>query len=178
MPQLVGDDIGGQSDRVTDQMEVIAEPREQRYSGCWPGQELSVVRQRIQGAKESQAMNEITDEGIHGDHTLGFEFAQGHVNRPLVWTGGAQAVVGEVNTLADSHTGVSEHEEDISAQIVAAQEFLLEELILFSGKRTRQTLRCARNILAPDEVSEVSKLVCPGQLVEDGTQSGEACDAS
>ena len=75
MPQLMGDDIGGQADRVTDQMQVIAEPRQERYSRSWPGQKLSVVRQRIQGAKEAQAMNEITDEGIHGDHTFSFEFA-------------------------------------------------------------------------------------------------------
>jgi hypothetical protein len=98
---------------------------------------MSVVRQRIQGAEEAQAMNDITDECINGDHTLGFEFAQGHVNRPLVRASGAQAVIGEVNTLADSHTGMAEQQEDICAQIVAAQEFLLEELILFCGKRTR-----------------------------------------
>jgi len=32
MPELVGDDIGGKADRVADQMQVIAEPGEKRYS--------------------------------------------------------------------------------------------------------------------------------------------------
>ena len=34
-----------------------------------------------------------------------------------------------------------------------------------------------RNILAPYQVSEFSKLVCPSQLVQDGAQSDEASDA-
>src|SRR6516225_2300692 len=47
MPELVGDDICGKADRVADQMQVIAEPGEKRYSRPWPGQEPSVGRQRI-----------------------------------------------------------------------------------------------------------------------------------
>jgi hypothetical protein len=94
-------------------------------------------------------MNEITNEDIDGDHTFGFEFAQGHVNCPLIWPGGAKAVISEVDPLADAHSGVAEQEEDIAAKIVAAHELLLEDLILLCGKGTRQALRSAWNILAP-----------------------------
>ena len=121
-------------------------------------------------------MNEITNEGIDRHHTFGFEFAQGHVNRPQVWTCGVQAVIGKVDAFSDAYSGVAEQEEDISAKIVAAHELLLEDLILHCGKRARQALWSAWNILAPYQVSEFDKLVCPGQLIADGAQSGESCD--
>ena len=158
-------------------MQVIAEPGEKRNFHPWPGQEVSVGRQRIQRTEEAQTVNEIADEGIDRDHAFSFEFAQRHMNRPLVWTGGAKAVIRQVDTLADAHAGVAEQEEDISAQIVAAHELLLEELILLCAKRTGQTLRCTRDILAPYEVSEFSELVCPGQLIANGAQSDQPCDA-
>lgn len=167
----------GRSGRVTGQMQVIAETREKRYSRSVPGQEPSVVRQRIQGAEEAQSVNEITDEGINRNHAFRFEFAQRYVDRPLVRAYGVQAVIREVNTLADAHAGMAQQQEDISGQIVATHQLLLQEMILLCGERTGQTLRCTRNILASDEVSEVSKLVCPGQLVADGTQSDEASNA-
>ena len=135
------------------------------------------MRQWIQRTEEAQAMNEITNEGIDGDHTFGFELAQGHVNRPQVWTCGAQAVIGEVDAFSDAHSSVAEQEEDISAQIVAAHELLLEDLILVCGKRTGQALWSAWNILAPYQSSKFGKLVCPGQLIADGAQSGESSDA-
>lgn len=122
-------------------------------------------------------MNEIADEGINRNHPFRFEFAQGYVDRPLVRAYGVQAVIGEVNTLADAHAGVAEQEEDISGKIVAAHKLLLEDLILFRSKGTGQTVGRARDILTPYQVSKFGKLVCPGQLVEDGTQSDKSSDA-
>ena len=170
-------DTGGQAGRVTGQMQVIAETREKRYSRAMPCQEPSVVRQRIQGAEEAQSMNEITDESINRNHAFRFEFAQRYVDRPLVRAYGVQAVIREVNTLADAHAGMAQQQEDICGKIVAAHQLLLQELILLCGKRTRQALRCARNIFAPYHVSKFSKLVRPGQLVQDGAQSDQASDA-
>ena len=106
-------------------MQVIAEPSKEGYFGSRPCQEPSIGRQRIQGAEEAQAMNEITDEGINRDHAFGFELAERYMDGPLVGTGGAQAVIREVSALADAHAGVAEQQEDISAQIVAAKELLL-----------------------------------------------------
>ena len=44
-------------------------------------------------------MHEIAAEGIDGNHALGLEFAEGNMNRPLVWPRGAQAVIGEIDSI-------------------------------------------------------------------------------
>jgi hypothetical protein len=51
----------------------------------------------------------------------------------LIGGGGVEAIEGKVGRFADAHTGVSKQQEDIGAQIVAAQQFLLEPLILLHG---------------------------------------------
>ena len=84
------------------------------------GQEPSIGRQRIKGTKESEALDEFTHKGIHGDHTFCFEFAERHVNRPLTRAGRAQAVEGQIGTLTDAHAGVANQQKDIATQIVAA----------------------------------------------------------
>jgi isopentenyl diphosphate isomerase/L-lactate dehydrogenase-like FMN-dependent dehydrogenase len=99
----------------------------------------------------------ITDEGIHGDHALGFQFAEGNMDGPLVGACGAQTVVGQVDAFADTHAGGAEQEEDISAKIVATHQLLLQEMILLGGERTGQTLWRTRNILTPNQVSEFGK---------------------
>ncbi len=100
-----------------------------------------------------------------------------YVDCPLVPAYGVQAIIREVNTLADAHAGMAKQQEDISGKIVATQQLLLQEVIMFRGERTGQTLWRARNILAPYQVSKFSKLVRPSQLVQDGAQSDEASDA-
>ena len=177
MPELMRDDICGESERVTDLMQVIAESNEESYFASGTRQKPSIGRQRIQRAEEAQAMDEITDEGIDGDHAFGFEFAEGDMNRPLVWPCGAQAVIGEVDAFADTHAGVAEQQEDISAKIVAAHELLLQELILLGGERSWQSLGRARNILAQQQVSQFSEMAGASQFMEDGAQSKEASDA-
>ena len=89
------------------------------------GQEPSISRQRIQGTEEAQAVYEVTDEGIDGDHAFGFELAEGNMNSPVARTGRAQAVIRQVGALADTHAGVAEQQEDITDQVVAAEELLL-----------------------------------------------------
>lgn len=86
------------------------------------------------------------------------------MNRPLTRAGGTQAVVGQVGAFTDAHAGVTEQEEDISAQIVAAQELLLEELILLGGERPWQSVGRARDILAQQQVSELGEMAGAGQF--------------
>ena len=88
-------------------MQVIAELNEESYFASRPRQKPSIGRQRIQRAEEAQSLDEITDEGIDGDHALGLEFAEGNMDRPLVGACGAQAVIGQVDAFADTHAGVS-----------------------------------------------------------------------
>ncbi len=108
MPELMRDDICGESERVTDLMQVIAELNQDSYFASGTRQKPSIGRQRIQRAEEAQAMYKITDEGIDGDHAFGLEFAEGDMNRPLVWPRGVQTVIGEIAAFADTHAGVAE----------------------------------------------------------------------
>src|SRR2546422_4642703 len=121
-------------------------------------------------------MNEFTDKGVYGDHALGFELAERHVNRPLIGPGGAKAVVGQIGALTDAHAGVANQQKDIATQIVAAEEFLLQELVLLCGEWAWQSLREARNVLPTDEMSQLGKLLGPRQFVQDGAQSDKPED--
>jgi hypothetical protein len=96
---------------------------------------------------------------------------------PLVGACGAQAVVGEVDAFADTHASVAEQQEYISAEIVAAHELLLEELILLGGERSWQSVGRARNILAQQQVGQFREMVGTSQLMEDAAQNEEPADA-
>ena len=84
MPKLVRDDAGGEAERMADLMQVITKLTNERIFAARTGQQPSIGRQRIQGTKESEALDEFTHKGIHGDHAFGFEFAERHMNRPLI----------------------------------------------------------------------------------------------
>src|SRR5271165_3383818 len=99
MSTLVRDDAGGKAERVTDLMQVIAELTNECFFAARTGQEPSIGGQGIKGTKELEASDEFTHKGIHGDHTFCFEFAERHVNSPLIRAGGAQAVEGQIGTL-------------------------------------------------------------------------------
>ena len=169
MAKLVGDDAGGKAKRVADLMQVITKLTNQRFFGARTGQKPSIGRQGIKGTKESEAPDEFTHKGIHGDHTFCFEFAERHVNCPLIRAGGAKAVEGQIGTLTDAHAGVANQQKDVAAQIIAQAEFLLQEFILFCREWTWKSLREARNVLAADQMSEFRKLFGPSQFVEDAS---------
>jgi hypothetical protein len=106
-------------------MQVIAESTNERMFAACTRQEPSIGRQRIQGAKESKALNEFTCGSIDGDHAFCFEFAEWNMNRPLIGPGGAQAIGGQIDTLTDAHAGVADQQKGIAAEIVTAKELLL-----------------------------------------------------
>src|SRR5256884_8538570 len=83
------------------------------------------------------------------------------MNRPLIRAGGAQAIDGEIGTFPDAHAGVAHQQEDIATQIVAAKEFLLQELILLGREWPWKSLRGTRNVFAAEEMSEFRKLFGP-----------------
>jgi hypothetical protein len=78
---------------------------------------------------------------------------------PLVRTSGTEAVRCQVGALTDAHAGVADQQEDIRAQVVAAEELLLKQLILFGAKRAGQPVRRVLDVLAPDQMSEFGKIV-------------------
>ncbi len=92
---------------------------------------------------------------------------------PLIRAGGAEAIVGEIGTFADAHAGVTDQQKRVPAEIVAAEELLLQKLILLRSQRTRESFGETRKVLAADQVGEFRKRLCPSQFLEDGAQMNE-----
>ena len=62
------------------------------------------------------------------------------------------------------------------AQVVAAEKLPLQQLILFSGKRTRKSVWKARDVLTPDEMGEIGQFVQPSQFMEGPAQRNQQVD--
>jgi hypothetical protein len=71
---------------------------------------------------------------------------------------------------------VANQQKGIATQIVAAEEFLLQEFVLLWREWAWKSLRPARKVLAADQVGKFRELRSPGQLVEDATQRDEQVD--
>jgi len=71
---------------------------------------------------------------------------------------------------------MADEQKGVTLPIIAADELLLQKLILLGGKRACQSLRRVRDVLATDEAGELRKLFGPSQFGEQGTQSDEAVD--
>jgi len=98
------------------------------------------------------------------------------VNRPLIGAGGAEATARQIRALTDAHAGVTNQQKSVTAQIVAAEKFLLEEFILLCGERAWQPSGTMRNVLAADQMSKFRQLLGPSQFMEDVAQMDERVD--
>ena len=103
--------------------------------GAGPSQQPPIGRQWIERTKETEALDQFTDKGIYGNHPFCFEFAERHMNGPLMRTSRAKAIDRKISAFSDGHAGVAHQQKGIAAQIIAAEEFLLQELILLGGER-------------------------------------------
>ena len=126
MPELMRDDSGGEPEGMTDLVQVIAKLMKDCFLTMPAGEQSAVGGQRIERAKESQAMDEITYKQIDGNHTFRFQFAEGNVDCPLIGAGRAKAIEGEIDALANAHTCVTNQQKSIGAEIVASEELLLQ----------------------------------------------------
>src|SRR5580704_16102471 len=138
MPQLMRHSARGEAEGVTHLVQVVAELTNQRFFGERACQEPSIRRQRIKRAKESETLDERTDERIYRHQTFRLQFAERHMNRPLIGAGGAETIARQVGALTDAHAGVTDQQKSVTAQIVAAEKFLLQELILLCRQRAWQ----------------------------------------
>ena len=126
MPELMRHDPGGEPEGMADLVQVIAKLMKDCLLAVPAGQQSPVGGQRIERAKESQAMDKITDKRIDGNHAFRFQFAEGDVYCPLIGAGGAETIEGEVDALANTHTRVTNQQKGVGAQIVASKELLLQ----------------------------------------------------
>src|ERR1700688_3792524 len=92
---------------------------------------------------------------------------------PLIRAGGAEAIVGQIGALADGHSSVTDQQESIPAELITAEQLLIEELMLLSGEGSWQSFGEPRNVLGADQMGEFRKRLCPSQFLEDGAQMNE-----
>jgi hypothetical protein len=65
---------------------------------------------------------------------------------------------------------MTDQQKRVTAEIIAAEELLLQKLILLSGEGAWQSFWEPRNVLAADQMGEFRKRLCPSQFLEDGAQ--------
>ena len=123
-----------------------------------------------------EALDEGADKRIDRDHAFGIEFAERHMHGPLIRASGAEAIEGQIVALADAHAGVANQRKDVAAEIIAAEELLLQQLILLSGERAWQPFGAPRDVLSADQMREFRKLLCPSQFMQDGAQMNQPVD--
>src|SRR6266566_5595298 len=157
-------------------MQIIAELTDECFFRARTGQESSIGRQRIKRAKEAKTLDESTHKRIYGDHPFRFELAEWHMNGPLIRASRAKAIKGQIGTFADTHTGVANQQKGIVAQIIAAEELLLQEFIVLWREWAWKSLWEARSVLTADQMGKFRKLLGPGQLIEDAAQSDKPVD--
>jgi len=96
------------------------------------------------------------------------------VNGPTIRSDVAKAIPGKVDTFTDAHTGVAQQQEDVGRQIVAAEQLLLDGLIVLNRQGAGQALRRPRRILATDQMSQIWNLRGPGKFLQDAPQTHES----
>src|SRR6266852_2518482 len=121
-------------------------------------------------------MNDLTNKRVHRDHPLGLQLAKRNVNRPPVGADIVEAIIGKIDTLPDAHSGVAQQQEDIGGQIIAAEQFLLNQLILLGRQGAWQPLRSTGNVLATDQMGQIGDLRAPGKLLQNAAQKQQASD--
>ena len=121
-------------------------------------------RARIERTEEAKTLDEFTDKRVYRDHPFGFQLAERHMNRPLIRAGGVETIEGKIDGFADAHAGVAKQQEDVGAEIIAAEQFLLEELILLRRQGAGQASGSARNVLATEQLSQLGKLCASKQV--------------
>jgi hypothetical protein len=80
-----------------------------------------IGRQRIERSEELETLDQCANERVHWDHSLGFQFTERHVDRPLILAGCVKAIEGEIGSFADAHAGVAKQQEHVAAEVVSSQ---------------------------------------------------------
>lgn len=154
VPELVRNDAGGDTDGSDNLGKVRTQLLDKGVLIARAGQEPAVEREWIERTEEAQTMNEFTDERVHRDHSLGLQLAERNVNRPSIRADIVEAVISKIGTFADAHSGVAQQQEDIGGQIIAAEQFLLNQLILLGRQGAWQPLRSTPDVLATDQMAK------------------------
>ena len=118
-------------------------------------------------------MNDLANGVIDGNEALGVQLAEGHMNGPLSRSGLPQAVEGEIGALTEAHAGVADEQEGIAGYIVATQEFLLNEAILFETQRAWQAVIAFGDVVGGEQTEQGGEFVEPSQFFQQTTQRND-----
>ena len=134
----VGNDGSGNAEGGSQFGQLGAEFAQQRAAIPAASQKQPVGGDGAQKSEEAQAVDQLADGIVDRHETLGVQLAERYVECPLSGRKRAQAVKGEIDTLADPDAGMTDEKQRVTGDIVALQEFLLDEAILFGSQRTRK----------------------------------------
>ena len=126
MSQLVRDDAGGDADAVTDLMQVLAQFADEVCLWRRAGEQPSIAGNGSKERKKRRRWTSLTYERVHRDHALSLQLAERHVNGPLIRAEGWRQSKDRSAHFTDAHAGVTKQQEDIGAEIIAAEELLLD----------------------------------------------------
>ena len=169
--KLMGDDAGRNADGGGDLMHRSAELGAERHAATRAREKKAVSAARIVATQRSKTIHEPADEGIYRNKALGPQFAKGHMNAPLILADTAPTIRRQIEALADAHAGVPEEQQGVPVAIVAPQQFLLYQAILFGGQWPRQTAVLARDIVGAYESGQERDPFGPSQLFENTAQT-------
>ncbi len=118
-------------------VEVIPQLTNQGVLAMGARQQSAIWRQWIEGTEKAQALHKLTHKYVYRHHSFRLELAQRNVNRPAIRADIAKALIGEIDTFTNAHTGMAQQQKDVGRQIVAAEQLLLDELILLCRQGSR-----------------------------------------
>ena len=100
------------------------------------------------------------------------------MERPLSGREWAQAIEGEIDTFTDADTGVTDEQEGVTGDIVTAQEFLLDEAILFGSQGTGKPGIGLRHVIGMEKTNQGGQIVEPSQFLHQTAQRDDMQGAS
>jgi hypothetical protein len=121
-------------------------------------------------------LDQYTDKRVNRDHSLCLQLAEGYVNGPSIRSDVAKAIPRKVDTFTDAHACMALQQEEVGRQIIAAEQLLLDGLILLRRQGAGEALRRPRRILATDQMGQIGKLCGPGKFLQDAPQTHESRD--
>jgi hypothetical protein len=125
MPELVRNDAGRDADCSDNIGKVRTQLLNKGLLVARAGQEPAVKRKRVERTEEAQTMDNLTNKRVDRNHALSLQLSKRNVNGPPIRAGIMKAIIGEVGTFPDAHSGVAHQQQDIGGQIIAAEQFLL-----------------------------------------------------
>jgi hypothetical protein len=70
-------------------------------------------------------MNDLTNKPVDRDPALRLQLPERNGNGPPIRAGIREAILGQIDTFPDAHSGVAHPQQDLGGQIIAAEQFRL-----------------------------------------------------